>query len=164
MRVDRRLHVAGDDVRARVNEGLHLLQRVGDHQVTVLDEAARDRLYNRRPDCELRAEHAVHDIDVHYRASCLFEERQILPEPQQVRGQHSDADRGSTVQQLPDGGSHFALSAIEWARSWYASKASWGFSPSCTTLPTAWIMATGDSDWKMLRPMSTPAAPSWMAR
>ena len=30
----------------------------------------------------------------------------------------------------------------------------------CTTARTAWIMATGFADWKMLRPMSTPLAPS----
>lgn len=29
---------------------------------------------------------------------------------------------------------------------------------------TAWIMPTGQSDWKMFRPMSTPAAPSQTAR
>ena len=39
------------------------------------------------------------------------------------------------------------------------SKASFGFMFLCTTAPTAAIIAFGASDWKMLRPMSTPAAP-----
>jgi len=33
----------------------------------------------------------------------------------------------------------------------------------CTTACTALIIACGASDWKMLRPMSTPAAPCWTA-
>ena len=37
-------------------------------------------------------------------------------------------------------------------------------STGCTTAATAWIIATGASDWKMFRPMSTPAAPSDTAR
>ena len=39
------------------------------------------------------------------------------------------------------------------------SKASFGFMLLCTTAATAAIIAFGASDWKMLRPMSTPAAP-----
>ena len=45
----------------------------------------------------------------------------------------------------------------------YSTKALSGVSLSCTTALTAWIMATGSSDWKMLRPMSTPLAPCWTA-
>ena len=41
----------------------------------------------------------------------------------------------------------------------YRSNASFGFMFWCTTAPTAAIIALGASDWKMLRPMSTPAAP-----
>jgi hypothetical protein len=40
-------------------------------------------------------------------------------------------------------------------RSWAAA----GFRFWCTTAWTAAIIAFGVSDWKMLRPMSTPAAP-----
>ena len=39
------------------------------------------------------------------------------------------------------------------------SKASFGFMLLCTTAATAAIIAFGASDWKMLRPMSTPEAP-----
>src|SRR5229473_966790 len=47
-------------------------------------------------------------------------------------------------------------------RNWsYAAR---GFRDSCTTALTALIIATGSSLWKMFRPMSTPAAPSSMAR
>ena len=31
------------------------------------------------------------------------------------------------------------------------------------TARTAWIIEVGLSDWKMLRPMSTPEAPDWIA-
>src|SRR6476646_3724965 len=41
----------------------------------------------------------------------------------------------------------------------YKSKASFGFMFWCTTALTAASMAFGACDWKMLRPMSTPAAP-----
>src|SRR5262245_55677520 len=43
------------------------------------------------------------------------------------------------------------------------SKPSAGLRFSCTTAWTALIIAKGASDWKMLRPMSTPAAPCWTA-
>ena len=40
-----------------------------------------------------------------------------------------------------------------------SSYASFGLALLCTTALTAAIIAFGASDWKMLRPMSTPAAP-----
>jgi len=43
------------------------------------------------------------------------------------------------------------------------SKPSAGLRFLCTTACTALIIACGASDWKMLRPMSTPAAPCWTA-
>ena len=43
------------------------------------------------------------------------------------------------------------------------SRPSAGLRFSCTTAWTALIIAWGASDWKMLRPMSTPAAPCWTA-
>src|SRR5215471_10825510 len=43
------------------------------------------------------------------------------------------------------------------------SKPSAGLRFLCTTAWTALIIACGASDWKMLRPMSTPAAPCWTA-
>ena len=163
VRVDGRLDVAGDDARSRLDEGLHLLERVVDHQVAVLDEAVRDGLDNWWADCELGAENAVHDVNVHDAAACLGQKAQVVAEGEQVSCQHAGADRGPTVQQLPDGGDHFFARASSEESSLKASKASSGLSPSWTTLPTAWIMATGEVDWKMLRPMSTPAAPSSMA-
>ena len=48
----------------------------------------------------------------------LLEEGQLVTEPQQVRRQHPDADRGSTVQQLPDGGLHFSARPSSNASSW----------------------------------------------
>src|SRR5215472_14069228 len=50
-----------------------------------------------------------------------------------------------------------ALSALN------ISKPSAGLRFLCTTACTALIIACGASDWKMLRPMSTPAAPCWTA-
>src|SRR5215470_8677571 len=50
-----------------------------------------------------------------------------------------------------------ALSALN------ISKPSAGLRFLCTTAWTALIIACGASDWKMLRPMSTPAAPCWTA-
>ena len=44
-------------------------------------------------------------------------------------------------------------------RSAYIWAASLTARPSWTTARTAWIMAVGSWRWKMLRPMSTPAAP-----
>src|SRR5262249_43388530 len=50
-----------------------------------------------------------------------------------------------------------ALSALN------ISKPSAGLRFLCTTAWTALIIACGAPDWKMLRPMSTPAAPCWTA-
>ena len=50
-------------------------------------------------------------------AAGLGQEPEVVAEPQQVRCQHADADRGSTVQQLPDGGLHLSLARAPWARS-----------------------------------------------
>ncbi len=44
-------------------------------------------------------------------------------------------------------------------KSLYIWKALSGVISSCTTLDTALIIAMGASDWKILRPISTPAAP-----
>src|SRR6516225_2819311 len=50
-----------------------------------------------------------------------------------------------------------ALSALNISKPWA------GLRFLCTTACTALIIACGASDWKMLRPMSTPAAPCWTA-
>ena len=70
------------------------------------------------PNCELWAEDAVHHVDVHDCGAGLLEDRQLVAEPQQVRRQHADADRGSTVQQLPDGGLHCSACPSSSAISW----------------------------------------------
>ena len=60
-----------------------------------------------------------------------------------------------TVSMIPSGrgDSPFAFSVLN------RSSASFGFMFLCTTAATAAIIACGASDWKMLRPMSTPQAP-----
>ncbi len=92
-------------------------ERVVDHQVAVLDEAVRDGLDDWWADCELGAEHAVHDVDVHDAGAGSARGPQLVAEPQQVRRQHADADRGPTVQQLPDGGHHCSARASSRASS-----------------------------------------------
>ena len=104
-----RLHVAGDDPCTGVDERLQLFQGLVDHQVAVLDEAVGDGFDDRWADRELWAEDPVHDVDVHHVGAGLVEDRQLVPELQEVRRHHPDTDRGPTVQQLPDGGLHCSL-------------------------------------------------------
>ena len=42
------LHVEGDHVGARRDEGIHLVERVVDHEVDVLEDGGPDRLHDRR--------------------------------------------------------------------------------------------------------------------
>ena len=63
------------------------------------------------------------------------------------------ADRGGLRAARVDAAQPFAFSELN------ISKASFGFMFLCTTAATAAIIAFGASDWKMLRPMSTPDAP-----
>src|SRR6476646_410488 len=63
----------------------------------------------------------------------------------------------------PNGGFRCAPPALQCAEDqpcafsdWNMSSACCGFMFWCTTACTAWIIAFGASDWKMLRPMSTP--------
>src|SRR6266511_2384058 len=134
VRVPRRLDVEADDARARVDVRRDLLERLVDHHV-----------------------------DVHERDARLVERGELLTEPQQVGGEHADAQPRAGVEQLARRRLHQACTAAP-DSSWKSSYASSGRASSCTTFATAWIIAGGESDWKMLRPMSTPAAPSCTAR
>src|SRR5262245_2580124 len=75
--------------------------------------------------------------------------------PRTTRPRREFAPRGA---ELPRPKLYFlALSALN------ISKPCAGLRFLCTTACTALIIACGASDWKMLRPMSTPAAPCWTA-
>src|SRR5581483_3772397 len=163
VRVDRRLNVERQDPRSRVDVRADLVERRVDHQVDVLHEPVRQRLHDGRSDGRLRAEHTVHDVDMHDLDTGGVELLELLPEAQEVRGEDADAETGPVFDELLRRDPRHACTA-ERASSWNTSYPSTGVARSCTTLATAWIIAAGDSDWKRLRPMSTPAAPSCTAR
>ncbi len=164
MRVPRRLQMKSNDPGAGVHVRLDLVERLLDHQMAVLYEAFRDGLHNRGANRELWAKNTVHHVDVDDRRARSLEDRQLIAQAKQVGRQQPDADLWATFEQLLRCGVHNYFNSGLSAISRYTWIASSGFMSSCTTLPTAWIMAAGCSDWKMLRPISTPAAPSWTAR
>ena len=164
MRVPRRLQMKSNDPGAGVHVRLDLVERLLDHQMAVLYEAFRDGLHNRGADRELWAKNTVHHVDVDDRRARSLENSQLIAQPKQVRRQQPDAELWATFEQLLRCGVHDYFNSGLSAISRYTWIASSGFMSSCTTLLTAWIMAAGHSDWKMLRPISTPAAPSWTAR
>ena len=76
------LDVEGHDSGPGLDVGKHLLERLGDHEVDVFDEAVRNRLDDRRPDRRHRTEHTVHDVHVNELDACLVERGQLLAELQ----------------------------------------------------------------------------------
>ena len=150
MRVARGLDMEGQRVGAGADERVHLGQRVIDHQVDVPDEAVGQRADQRRRPRDRRAEAAVHDVHVKPADPGSAEGLDLLTDAQRIRGVDANAE-----------GHAIAASCASAANSSYASA---GRAFSCTTRPTAWIIAAGAWLWKMFRPMSTPAAPSCMAR
>src|SRR6266702_6837389 len=94
----------------------------------------------------------------------------LFPELSYLRLKFTDADllRNASQQFFQDHlgvGHNWGSASVYPSRFsvWNRSSASRGFVFLCTTAWTAAIIAFGASDWKMLRPISTPDAPCWTA-
>ena len=130
---------------------MHCAERLVHHQVYVLAEELRKRRDEARADREAGAEDAVDHVHVELRHARARDGVELVREVQEIGGEDADAELRHTE----------ALSRESSLKSSYASS---GRASSWTTARTARIIAAGASLWKMLRPMSTPPAPSCTAR